>query len=305
MGTEHPSAVARDAVVQGRAFCGESPPFSGRCFSETQLALLHLKRSGGCKYNSIHPELTLQNQEPTAESRCPLPVVPFMEVTASVRPQPHERAPSSQPSPCPHSRPCPYTPLPTALALSAISLWYLRLSLLLSSTCTRSFLLEAHHLCMSEGGRGILRLQPAVLTASLLEAQVMPAAWWSPSRGGSALLGGHILMWASGQSCASPEPHRHPGGESTLIPFIDKGLKLHSPSPKAKAGMGLIPHRIMEKATGTQASSMTSNNRAQPGSRTGGGVKKGGVGPGGREKGDSLPGPSACPRHGLGEPGTP
>ena len=84
------------------------------------------QHSWGVNMNSIHPESALQNQEPTAESRCPLGC-PIHEVTAFVRPRLHEGDSVVPALSWPHLRPCPYT-FTTALALSPVSLWYPRLS---------------------------------------------------------------------------------------------------------------------------------------------------------------------------------
>lgn len=71
-GPEHPRCRGPSAVVRGRAFCRGVASTCSSGVSPRPNLHFSPQRSWGVNMNSIHPELALQNQEPTAESRCPL-----------------------------------------------------------------------------------------------------------------------------------------------------------------------------------------------------------------------------------------
>lgn len=112
----------------------------------------------------------------------------------------------------------------------------------------------------------------------------MPAAWWSPSRGGMAARTRgtpvNLLNKATSAVC-SVRLTKASWGRGTLVNFIDKGLKFpHFSLLQSQAGMGLIPHRIMEKLLELRLPSLSSATaRRSQDPELGVGLKKGGVGP--------------------------
>lgn len=71
-GPEHPRCRGPRAAVRGRALCRRVASTRSCGVSPRPNLRFSPQRSWGVNMNSIRPELALQNQKPTAESRCPV-----------------------------------------------------------------------------------------------------------------------------------------------------------------------------------------------------------------------------------------